>query len=218
MVAASARQAPRAKTGITTAMSEMRAAAIGIVEEVDVAVLHGLGREDARISATEGIKVARWIGTARAWASVVPSMVKRTRRGVEPFLHDRRAGALQQRRLHLLGDDIEAVADHLERDRVEAVAAHEGRARSRSSAAPPATRADQPRGRSVVVASCSMIAGPAIASPAAMRARSWISVRTSAAEPGKWTSRCAFRSGLAGCRRGRRNRGQEDRRDGSRAG
>ena len=175
------------------------------------------GGKTRRISATEGIRSRggsgpRSLGERRAVDG------EKARRGVEPFLHDRRAGALQQRRLHLLGDDIEAVADHLERDRVEAVAAHEGRARSRSSAAPPATRADQPRGRSVVVSSCSMIAGPAIASPAAMRARSWISVRTSAAEPGKWTSRCAFRSGLAGCRRGRRNRGQEDRRDGSRAG
>src|SRR5215217_1083737 len=107
------------------------------------------------------------------------------RRRIKPLLHNWRARALKEGCLHLLRNDVETVADHLERDRVEAVGpCHGMRVRSRSSAAPRKGRAVQPGGRSVVVSSCSMTAGPAITSPPAISARSWISVRTAAEGPG----------------------------------
>src|SRR6185503_6599955 len=72
--------------------------------------------------------------------------------GVEPFLHDRRGRALEERQLHLVGDGVEAVPEHLEQDRVDdhAFVILVIRRLPESS-----TRAAWPGGITVVVSSCS---------------------------------------------------------------
>ena len=119
MVAANASGRPRANTGDHERdVGQMRAAAVRVVQDVDVALAHasraGTRRACGRCT---GIRVARWIGIAQACASVSPLQREQARGSVEPLLHDRREGALEQRQLHLVGDAVELVADHLERDR-----------------------------------------------------------------------------------------------------
>ena len=60
---------------------------------------------------------------AAACAMVSPADVEERRRGVEAFLDDRRGRALEQRQLHLVGDGVEPVAQHLEEDRIDGGAA-----------------------------------------------------------------------------------------------
>ena len=87
--------------------------------------------------------------------------------GVEALLHDRRRRALEQRQLHLVGDGVEPVAQHLEEDRVDG---HQDFRRRRLPAS--STSAVTPGGITVVVSLCSTMAGPARRAPSGRPARS----------------------------------------------
>jgi hypothetical protein len=100
---------------------EMRAAAVGIVQDIDVTLVHlldGKGLDDRGHRRDQRTEVDGNGACLREGCTVER---EEARRGVETFFHDWRAGAFQQRRLHLLSDLVEAVPDHLEGDWVEAV-------------------------------------------------------------------------------------------------
>jgi hypothetical protein len=111
------------------------------------------------------MSVARWIGIEQDCESVVPSAVNRLADASSPFLDDGREGAAQQRRLHLVGDAVELVANDFDRDGVEGF----GLCLGRHGWFPPsavmirvpsaATIARQPGSIRVVVSGCSTIAG-----------------------------------------------------------
>ena len=71
------------------------------------------------ILATAGINVARWIGIEQLCAERRAVEREQARRGVEPFLDDRRERAAQQRRLHLIGDAVELVSGNVDGDWVK---------------------------------------------------------------------------------------------------
>ena len=146
---------------------QVGAAVVGIVQQEGVAVLHavrGKGPDDALRGELQRAEVDRDRGRLR---DGLAAGVEERGRGVEPLLHDRRGRALEERQLHLVGDGVETVAQHLEEDRVDR---HRSLRRRRLPAS--STSAVTPGGITVVVSVCSTMAGPARRAPSGSRARS----------------------------------------------
>ena len=134
--------------------------------------------------------------------------------GVEPFLHDGRGRALEERQLHLVGDGVQAVAQDLEEDR-DRSRRGSWRVSGFSGCPRPPPRRRRPGGMTVVVSGCSTIAGPARRAPTGRRARSKIGRGHEAArgEVGAAARRPARRPGVP-----RRARGRSQHRRGQRIG
>src|SRR4030095_7067531 len=104
---------------------------------------------------------------------------EQARRSVEALLDDGREGTAKQRRLHLVGDAVELVANDLGGDGVEGFGLSLGCHGSFPQSAvmirvPSATTvARQPGSIRVVVSGCSTIAGPRISRPIAIVDRSY---------------------------------------------
>ena len=92
---------------------------VGIVHHVDVALAH-LGRRELDEHLLHHRDQGREMdGDGGGLRDGLPFDREEARGGIEAFLDDRRERAPEQRRLHLVGDAEELVADHLHRDGVE---------------------------------------------------------------------------------------------------
>ena len=151
---------------------QVRAAVIGIVQQKGVAVLHALGWKRAHDPLRRELQRAQVDGDGRRLRDGLSLDAEERRRGVEPFLHNRRGRTLEQRELHLVGDGVQAVAQHLEQDGVDGDAAHAVTPLLRRRLPERSTSAVCPGGITVVVSACSTMAGPDTRAPTASRARS----------------------------------------------
>src|SRR5687767_13264776 len=113
---------------------------------------------------------------------------EQARGSIQTFFHDRREGAFQESKLHLVGYALELVADHLGGNGVDHLAARcaihacssaAGTFSNVNTSVPPAsTSARQPGSTTVVVSACSTMAGPAKCVPGARRLRSYTAAIT----------------------------------------
>ena len=98
---------------------QVRAAEVGVVHAVDIALLHAFEREldeDAGNARDERGQVDRYRHRLRQGLAL---QREQAGGGIQALLHDRRERAAQQRQLHLVGDAVELVAHHLHGDRIE---------------------------------------------------------------------------------------------------
>ena len=150
---------------------QVGAAVVGIVEEEGVAVAHALGRERAHDALGRALERSQVDGNGRGLGDRLALDVEEGRRGVEALLDDRRRRALEQGQLHLVGDGLEAVAQHLQEHGVDGtMPAHHALLIRRLPEA--STRATYPGGITLVESACSTMAGPASRDPRGSRARS----------------------------------------------
>ena len=146
---------------------QMRAAEIGVVEDPDVALAHRLERHVVQQPSHHRRQRAEMHRDGERLRQCLALQREQAGRGVQAFLHDGGEGAAHQRELHLVGDAVELVAQHFERDRIDVHAQPRVSRRLPLSSTVPR----QPGSTSVVVSSCSTIAGPAKVRPAGIAAR-----------------------------------------------
>ena len=159
-------------------VGQVRAAGVGVVQDVDVAVAHavdGIDLEHLGDRRDEGRQMDRDRAGLRERGAVGGEQAGGS---VESFLDDGREGTAQQRRLHLVGDAVELVANDFDRDGVEGFGLCRGCHGLFPQSAvmirlPSATTvARQPGSIKVVVSGCSTMAGPRISRPIAIADRS----------------------------------------------
>ena len=100
-------------------VGQVRPAVEGIIENVDVAIPHRVGRElgdEPRHRRDDHAEVDRRRGRL---GDLLPTCVEDGSRRVERLFHDRGVGALEDGDLHLVGDRVELVANDLEGNGVD---------------------------------------------------------------------------------------------------
>ena len=119
-------------------VGQMRAAAIGIVQHIDVAAAACRARRAPSPRASMIVRMLspiepRWTGMCGALAISAPSRVEQGAGEIEPLLDVDRGRGVLQRDAHLLGDRHEQVVEHLEH-RTGSTSVPIGVARSRGTA------------------------------------------------------------------------------------
>ena len=103
---------------------EMSAPIVWVVQDVNVARTHRSGGVDLYDPIDGGDDHAELCRQSRGLCQRSPVGVEESGRSIQRLFDDRRKGTLEQGQLHLVGDDVKAIANDLQRDWVRGHAFH----------------------------------------------------------------------------------------------